>query len=324
MRLSDLSQNPLRRRRFPAAAILVLLASLSGALGANIIVPNASFEFPAPSPFFPYSTILDSWQKTPKPDWYDDGGGLYLWEQLSGIFKNTPVGSSDHIVNCDGAHAAWLMAVPEVCFFQDYDSIGSNETNASHAFNAIYEPGKSYQMTVGLFGGGAGGNGGMYLGATIELSLYYRDANSNRVIVAATTITNSAELFTSNTNLVDFAVTVPTIQAGDAWAGQNIGIQFLSTVSTNLQGGYWDLDNVRLVSVVTPQLVNPTVPNNQFQFTLRSEPGLRFEILASTNATLATTNWTVLSTVTNVTGELPYVDSAPFFAQRFYQARQLP
>jgi len=114
MRPFDLNQTLPQRRRFPAATILVLWASLSGALGASITVPNASFEFPAPSPFFPYSTILDNWQKTPKPDWYDDGGGLYLWEQLSGIFKNTPQGSSDHIVNCDGAHAAWLMAVPEV------------------------------------------------------------------------------------------------------------------------------------------------------------------------------------------------------------------
>ena len=324
MRPSDLNQTLPQRRQFPAATILVLWASLSGALGASITVPNASFEFPAPSPFFPYSTILDNWQKTPKPDWYDDGGGLYLWEQLSGIFKNTPQGSSDHIVNCDGAHAAWLMAVPEVCFFQDYDSLGSNETNASHAFNAIYEPGKSYQFTVGLFGGGAGGNGGMLLGVTLELSLYYRDANSNRITVAATTITNSTALFNNNTNLIDFTVTVPTVQPGDAWAGQHIGIQFLSTVTQEMKGGYWDLDNVRLISIQSPQLANPTLTNNQFQFTLLSEPGLRFEILTSTNATLAATNWTVLSTVTNVTGALPYVDSAPFLPQRFYQARQLP
>ncbi len=324
MRRPELNLSVWCRGQIHFVAVLVLLVSLSGARGVNLTVPNASFEFPAPSPFFPYSTILNSWQKTPKPDWYDDGGGLYLWEQLSGIFKNTPAGSSDRIGNCDGAHAAWLMAVPEVCFFQDYDSIGSNETNASHAFNAIYEPGKSYQMTVGLFGGGAGGNGGMLLGVTLQLSLYYRDANSNRVTVAATTITNSAELFFNNTNLVDFSVTVPTVQPGAAWAGKHIGIQCLSTVTPELQGGYWDLDNVRLVSTLTPRLDNPTLTNHQFQFTLRSEPGLRFEILASTNAALATAYWTSLGTVTNTTGETPFVDSDPFFAQRFYQARQLP
>lgn len=323
MRRSNPNRNPPRRRRLHATTILALLASLSGTLGANIPVPNASFELPA-SPFINYGTSINSWQKTLKPDWYDEGSGVYLWDQLTGIFKNTPVGSSDHIVNCDGDRVAWLFAYPEVGFFQDYDSMGSNESSPSHAFNVIYEPGKSYQLTVGLFGGGAGGNYGMLLGATLELSLYYRDANGNRVTVAATTITNSAELFTSNTNLVDFTVRVSTVRPSDSWAGQNIGILCLSTVSPELERGYWDLDNVRLVSILAPQLVNPALTNNQFQFTLRSEPGLRFEILASTNASLAIASWTSLGSITNVTGETPFVDSAPIFAQRYYQARQLP
>ena len=55
----------------------------------------------------------------------------------------------------------------------------------------------------------------------------------------------------------------------------------LSTVATNLQGGYWDLDNVRLASILEPVLLDPVCTNGQFQFTLRSEPGLRFEILSS-------------------------------------------
>lgn len=297
-----------------------LALGMSRAIGGPINVPNGSFESPT-NDFA--NIIIDSWQKTPKPDWYVEGGGFY-WVQLTGAFLNTAANSPSHIWNCDGNQAIWLFAVPEVGLFQDYDSIGSNETNASHAFNAIYEPGKSYHLTVGLFGGGAGGNYGMRLGATLELSLYYRDANSNRITVAATAITNSTALFFNNTNLVDFTVTVPTVTAGDAWAGKHIGIQCLSTVTPELQGGYWDLDNVRLVSTLTPRLDNPAVTNNQFQFTLRSERGLRFEILASTNAALATTSWTSLGTVTNVTGELPCVDSDPFFAQRFYQARQLP
>ncbi|MGC3956857.1 MAG: hypothetical protein QM813_02485 [Verrucomicrobiota bacterium] len=297
-----------------------LTSGITRAPGAIINVPNQSFEFPT-NDFV--SVIIDSWQKTPKPDWYNEGGGFY-WTQLTGTFLNTATNSPTHIWNCDGKQAIWLFSVPEVGLFQDYDSVGSNEAVPSHAFDAIFESGKSYQLTVGLFGGGAGGNYGMRLGATLELNLYYRDANSNRIPVATTIITNSAELFTSNTNLLDFKVTVPSVAASDAWAGKHIGIQLLSTVAPELQGGYWDLDNVRLISVVTPQLTHPTITNNQFQFILRSEPGLCFEILASTNTTLATANWTVLSTVTNITGELPFVDSAPFFAQRFYQARQLP
>lgn len=297
-----------------------LALGVSRAPGASIPVPNQSFEFPT-NDFV--SVVIDSWQKTPKPDWYNEGGGFY-WTQLTGAFLNTATNSPTHIRNCDGNQAIWLFAVPEVGLFQDYDSIGSNETSPSHAFDANYEPGKAYQLTVGLFGGGLGGNYGMKLGVTLELSLYYRDANSNRITVAATTVTNTAELFTSNTNLVDFKVQTSTVTAADPWAGKHIGIQLLSTVTTNLQGGYWDLDNVRLTSILAPRLTAPIVTNNQFQFTLMSEPGSRVEILASTNAALVGATGTSLGTVTNVSGETPFVDSSPFFPQRFYQARHLP
>jgi hypothetical protein len=301
--------------------------SFMAALAANlptqagpIATPNASFE----SPYTFFATpMLDSWQLTPQPAWWNQAAAG-PWANLAGVFKNDPPTSSAHIANCDGNQAAWLYANPDAGFFQDYDSMDWNDGLPSHAFDATYEPGKAYELTVGLFGGGAGGNYGMLLGVTLELSLYYRDAASNRVTVAATTITNSAELFTSNTNLVDFAVNVPTVQPGDAWAGQHIGIQILSTVRPEMQGGYWDLDNVRLVSILAPQLVNPTVTNHQFQFTLRSEPGLRFDLLASTNAALPIASWTRLGSITNTTGETPCVDTASNFQHRFYRAQQLP
>jgi len=297
---------------------IVFLLSVSGSLAATTIgVPNASFEspnVPFPSPNF------NSWQKTPKPDWYDDGGGAFLWTQQIGAFKNTTIGSSNHIDNCDGLQALWLFATPEVCLFQDYDSMDWNDVVPSHDFNAEYAPGKSYRLTVGVIGTG----GNMLQGATLDLSLYYRDASSNRIVIAATTLTNSYDVFSNNTHFVDCHVTVLNVKASDAWSGQKIGIQFLSTVSTNLQGGYWDLDNVRLVSTLVPNLVNPVRTNGNFQFTLQSEPGLTFQILTSTNVILPATNWTSLGFVTNVTGTIPFVDTPANFPQRFYQARQLP
>lgn len=283
-------------------------------------VPNASFELPlalSPAP------NINSWQKTPKPDWYDESGSFF-WTQLSGVFANPAPGSADRIVNCDGAQAIWLFAVPEVGLFQDYDSMDWNDAAPTHDFNAVFAPGESYQLTVGLFGGGAGGNYGMLLGVTLELSLYYRDAASNRVTVAATTITNSAEIFTSNTNLVDFSVHVPVVQPGDPWAGQHIGVLLLSTVDTNLQGGYWDLDNVRLKSTLAPTLENPVWTNGQFQFTLRSEPGLAFDIQRSADPAVPEANWVFLDAVTNTGGTLTWVDTNANFNQRFYRARQLP
>ena len=214
----------------------------------------------------------------------------------------------------------WLFAVPEVGLFQDYDSMDWNDPVPTHDFNANYEPGKSYHLTVGVIGTG----GNMQQGVTLDLSLYYRDALSNRIVITTTTLTNNYDVFSNNTHFVDCHVTIPIVKAGDAWAGQKIGIQFLSTVRTNLQGGYWDLDNVRLASTLAPKIVNLVRTNGQFQFTLQSEPGLTFQIVASTNLTMPSSNWTSVGFATNVTGAILFVDTSANFPQRFYQARQLP
>ena len=160
--------------------------------------------------------------------------------------------------------------------------------------------------------------------ATLQISLYYRDATSNMITVAATSITNNQGIFPNHTHFTDFEARVPTVRASDPWAGQTVGIQLLSTVSTNLQGGYWDLDNVRLSAYLEPVLLTFTQTNDQFQFTLQSEPGLKFEILASADAALPTVQWTSLGTVTNETGTVPFIDPTKSIGQRFYRARQLP
>src|SRR5262245_10147551 len=92
------------------AAGVLLAAGLAGALRADTFaVPNGSFEGPQTG----YVSInIDNWQKNPKPAWYQEQGG-FLWTQLTGIFKNTAPGNSDHLENCDLAQAIWLFAVPE-------------------------------------------------------------------------------------------------------------------------------------------------------------------------------------------------------------------
>jgi hypothetical protein len=64
--------------------------------------------------------------------------------------------------------------------------------------------------------------------------------------------------------------------------------------------------------------------NGHFQVTLRSEPGLVFQILATSNLTQPVTNWTSLATLTNTTGSISFVDSTTGLGQRFYTLRQLP
>ena len=307
------------KRLTPAIATTFLsLLTMNLVNAGALAVPNASFE--GPPALFP-SPNINSWQKTAKPDWYDEGNAQFLWTQLTGVFRNQPpTSTNNYIDNCDGLQAMWLFAVPEVGLFQDYDSLDWNDTVASHDFNAQYEPGKSYVLTVGVIGTG----GNMSEGATMALSLYYRDAASNHLAIATTSLTNVPSVFSNNAHFVDCRVAVPTVKPTDAWAGQNIGIQIQSTVSSNLQGGYWDLDNVRLVSILAPTLINPIRTNGQFQFTAQSEPGLVFEILAGSNLTVPATNWTTLALITNVTGTIPLIDTDPNFNQRFYQARQLP
>ena len=299
---------------FPGMLAVVATAACTGVLRADTIaVPNRSFESPA-TPFV--SINIDSWQKAPKPDWYLESGG-YLWTQLTGIFRNTATNTSGHIDNCDGNQALWLFAVPEVGLFQDYDSI--DWRNQTQEFNALFNVGKSYRLTVGVIGGG----GGMLEGATLDARLYYRDPSSNQVPVGVLTLTNSPAVFSNLNHLVDCTLVVPRVKATDPWAGHHIGIQFASTVTTNLQGGYWDLDNVRLSEIGEPLIANPFSTNGQFGFSLLSEPGAVFEILSSSNLSLPLSNWTSVGLLTNESGSNIFTQPASD-GQRVYGARQLP
>jgi len=149
-----MDRRPHRLNETFASSCWVLLACVwtlgTGKLQADTWVPNSSFESPA-TPFV--NTHVDSWQKSAKPDWYEENGA-YTWEQLTGVFKNTPDTSPDHIDNCDGQQAMWMFVVPEVAIFQDYSTLDWNDVEPTHDFNVRFEPGKSYQLTVGVIGGG--------------------------------------------------------------------------------------------------------------------------------------------------------------------------
>ena len=285
-------------------------------LSETLEIPNGSFEEVATDFADPR---VDAWQKSPQPDWWDPSV-VGSWDQLSGVFANPAPESADHIVNCDGAQAAFLFALPQVALFQDYNSMDWASSSPTHEFNARFKPGQSYTLTVGVIGGG----GGMNPGATLELSLYYRDAVGNIVIVAATTVTHTPAVFSNTTHLVDFQVSVPTVRASDPWANQNIGVLILSTVGIELPGGYWGLDNVRLAESRQPSLVAQAPLNGQMRFTLQSDPGAVCEVLAATHVTLPRSQWTLLETLTNVTGTNTVSDATTTAPARFYQVRQLP
>jgi hypothetical protein len=278
-------------------------------------VPNGSFETPV-TQFV--TTQVDAWEKTPKPFWYDEiANGP--WDQLTGIFLFPDPGQTNSTVNTDGRQGIFLFAVPEVGIFQDYDSIGSGETTPSHAFDARFEVGKSYRLLVGVARSSAFP---MPEGTTLEASLFYRDAEGERITVASNIVISTAA-FPSPGRLADVQVEVPVVQATDPWADRHIGVQFLSTVK-QAAGGIWELDNVRLVSQTGPELANPKFSNGQMVFTLQSEPGSRFEILSGTDLGVPLASWSSVGTVTNARGTTEFVDPTGVSGTRFYRLRQLP
>jgi hypothetical protein len=290
--------------------------------GGTIAIPNYSFESPAVPPTAPYaSPEIEDWQKSDQPAWYDPSQNADTpWAYLMGCFYNVPF-PGQFIDNCDGNQAMFLFALPEAALFQDYDSVSGTNTTPTHALDAKFTVGRTYTLTAGVIGGG----GGMKPGATLELGLYYRDTASNMVTVASTIITNSTDAFPTNTHFVDFQVQLPAVQETNAWAGNYIGIRLLSTASFDLAGGYWDLDNVRLVESTDGEisLGQPTLSSGQFTFTLQSAAGTSFELLTTTNAIAASGEWSSLGFFTNSTGMTNITAPTTNARQGYFRVRQL-
>jgi hypothetical protein len=209
----------------------------------SILVPNFSFESQTAPNTFPFVNInVDSWEKATEPAYYGPAIGTPFgipWPSTAGVFLDVNPYANHH-----GVQAGYILGFPQVTLFQDYNS------SPTHDFNSVFEVGKSYNLTVGVFGKGT-----LAPGSTLQLSLYFRDGASNKVMIGSTTVTYSAAAFPTNTplNLVDYQVNVPAVLPGDPWAGQNIGIQLLSTTPLELAtGGNWDFDNVRLTAIPEP------------------------------------------------------------------------
>lgn len=213
-----------------AATASLCVAMLGQAGAADLDVPNGSFESPTPPPGFPVNTQIDVWQKSPQPAGVPLPGGI-TWDQLSGVFPNTAVGAPDHIDNLTGNQGAYLFSIPGVGLSQE---LGSS-----------FAIGNSYQLTIGLLGGG-----GITEGSTFQFGFYYLDSANAPVALNTSTVTFTPSAFPNVTHLNDFSVVLPEVQAGDAWAGRNVGIQLMSSFGVGV--GYWDVDNVRVVSVPEP------------------------------------------------------------------------
>lgn len=255
--MSDVFQSsrPRFQSLFAAAAIVSFLAvSTAASLAAIIPIGNASFETPDVS----FAGSFDAPGNSPAP-WGFTGGA-----QQIGAFDNTPSGSGDHIDNVDGSQVAFMFPGASNTLFQDLSGPG-----------ATFEIGETYVFTIG-----AGGSSALPPDAELQLRLYYRDGLNNKVTVATSSFDFDPLLDPGSINhLYDYSVISLPVQAGDAWVGQNIGVEIATPGSPAF--AYWDLDKARLTSVPEPStmvfggicLVGFALRRNRAKASIR-EPGI--------------------------------------------------
>jgi hypothetical protein len=198
----------------------------------SIPIENASFEAPLIDPNNAFGAVpyVDGWTEIDI-----DPEGL---SRNTGVFANTDANSLDNIVNADGSQLAFL---------------GSQQGNAlEQDLDAVYKAGCNYRLFVGVSVSGRFPPSVVEPVDTLELVLYYRDAN-DVVDIALQTVEAIGQ---SCTQLQDFSLELATVQAGDAWANMSIGIALRAA---GQPGGFWDLDNVRLIESVPDQNAVSTV-----------------------------------------------------------------
>lgn len=226
-----------------ATLSLISLLAVSNNLPAQpISVSNPSFESQAVNPIiFPVDFRVDSWQKAPQPGYFTNSPQL-TWDQTVGLFNGT---LQNPYSNLAGNQATYMLSFPGAGIFQD--NLSTDWSGAVNGLNATFQVGSAYQFTLGVFGKEM-----MENYSSLQLSLFYRNGANMVNVGTPTTITFNSTTFNpaGPLALVDFSVTTPIVQIGDAWAGQNIGIRIDSMLGTGQ--GYWDLDNVRLTAVPEP------------------------------------------------------------------------
>lgn len=200
----------------------------------SLPVTNASFEGPTVPVGFPAYPLVTGWQKAP-PLPPEFGISAEDWNNLAGVFPNSPVGNPRHINNIDGNQVAFVFPVPGMSLTQETSS--------------TFTPGISYNLQVAIRGGGA-----LTAGTQFRVGLYYT-ANGSRINLASTPV-SATSAFATTQEMIQVSIGLATVKSTDAWSGRAIGIE-LAPLSQNGAAGiaYWELDNVRLSAVPEPSTV---------------------------------------------------------------------
>ncbi len=287
---------PAKILRSAGLVIFAILALVNDAPAQPITVSNALFELPNTMYAIPDVAI---WNTIPP-----QGSN----EAAIGVFTNNPAfDAGAYITNCVGTQAAYMFSDPGLVLYQ--------------VLPATYTVGAGYQLITGLIGGPASAEYPVPAdGAIMQMSLFYL-SGTNMVAIGYTNVVNTTNTFSNIIQFVDFELDIPSVQSTDAWAGKNIGVAFSTILPDGVQeGGTWEINDVQLFS--TPCFLNPAATNGQFTATFKSQPGLAFQILATSNLSLSESNWTAIATVTNTNGTMLFRDSPATLPARFYGARE--
>jgi hypothetical protein len=263
-----------------------------------IFVSNALFELPNTTYAVPNVAL---WNTIPP-----QGSN----QAAIGVFTNNPAyDAGAYITNCVGTQAAYMFSDPGLVLYQ--------------VLPATYAVGAGYQLITGLIGGPATAEFPVPgSGAIMQMSLFYL-SGTNQVSIGFTNVVNTTNTFSNIIQFVNFELDIPPVQSTNAWAGKNIGIAFSTIVPNGVTaGGSWELNDVQLFS--TPCFLNPAKTNGQFTATFKSQPGWISQILATSNLSIAESNWTTIATVTNTNGTMLFHDSPATLPARFYGAREHP
>jgi hypothetical protein len=236
-------------RRCGMMVLLVASALVSRpAVAAPIPIPNGSFESPSVPAVYPYvSLYIDNWQREPVPAYWTAPKPLGLgataqnWHDTVGLYLNMPFdGNGDPapiIDNLDGAQGVFMFPWPGQGLWQ--------------VLGATFEAGQSYHLSALVQGGGT-----LPLGVPMEIRLFYLDAEGHHVPVGATQILNTNPPNTKIVHFPEYDLDIPTVLPGDAWAGENIGVELISTAGMEVFAtlGYqqWEFDYVQLTATPEP------------------------------------------------------------------------
>lgn len=220
-------------------------------------VPNFSFENPPVPQGAPAYPVINNWQKSPMPAYWDEAS-MGPWDNLTGVFPNPAPGEAGYIDNIDRAQAAYMFATPGAGIYQDLPT--------------KYELNATYTVTAAIIGSSA-------IPPTnntpITVALYYRDPQSNMVTVASKTVEFNSQNFPNATHMVDISATSHGVVSGAPWLNSNIGVYIASASDFTTAGGVWDIDNVR-VKVDHGVTLRFALEGTNLRISWDSQPGVQY------------------------------------------------